>query len=142
MDHYSTPQPCGNPERRLCDNNEAKQGSRNWALLRDVLQGEGNYGPKTLFYTHRNAFASTSVHLSGERDDAVKAKRRFNLEIAKRQEARALATSLLCLRRDRLCQVLRHDAGLGDEQHQPNQQASTLSSLLSSLPPLSSLLHR
>ncbi|VDK35992.1 unnamed protein product [Taenia asiatica] len=141
MDHHSAPQPCGNSEVRLCDNNEVKQGKRTWVPLRDVLQGEGNYGPKALFYTHRDTFASTSAHLSAERDDAVKAKRRFNLEIAKRQEARALSTALLCLRRDRLCQVIRCDAG-NEEQHQPSQKASTLSSLISSLPPLSSLLHR
>ncbi|KAL5107087.1 hypothetical protein TcWFU_008818 [Taenia crassiceps] len=141
MDHRSTPQSCNKSGRRLCDNNEFKQGSRNLMPLRAVLQGEGNYGPKILFCTQRNTSVSTSAHLLGERDDVVKAKRLLNLEIAKRQEARALSAAMLCLRRDRLCQVLSCDAGR-DEQQQPCQQASTLSSLISSLPPLSPLLHR
>ncbi|CDI97868.1 conserved hypothetical protein [Echinococcus multilocularis] len=144
MDHPSYPQSCGISERRLCDDEELKQGNRDWVPLRDVLQGEGNYGPKILFHTRRDTFASASVHervdLSEKRDDAVIAKRRFNIEIAKRQETRALSAALLCLRRERLGQVLRCDASR-DEQHRPSQQASTPSSLISALPPLSSLPH-
>ncbi|VDM16902.1 unnamed protein product [Hydatigera taeniaeformis] len=145
MTYHSLPQTCNTAEIRLCDSTDFENQIRNWVPLRDVLQGEGNYGPKALFYTSRDTFVSASapkrVDLGGGREDPVMAKRLFNLETIKRQEARSLSTALLCLRRERLCQVLRCDSRR-DEQHQPCHQASTLSSIISALPPLLPLVNR
>ena len=75
------------------------------AILRDVLRGEGNAGLREPPYTRRDDFARRAENRGDHRNDVEligERRRRACQEVILSREMRALATSLINLRRKRL----------------------------------------
>ena len=133
MSSYHTP-------RRCSTNNRRHSSLIAPTNFRDVLQGEGNYGKSEPFYTRRDDFARRAEDRndrrgSGRTETALVGERRRRVwqDGALGHEARALSTTLIALRRERLRHRLLHDDYL-IAQLRARREGKPLSTSL--LPPL------
>lgn len=78
----------------------------NWEPLRDVTQGEGNYGPRAFIYTPRDAFLTITEHQRLNMCEENKMARYYKLGLYRHREARTISPVLNCLRRERLRRYL------------------------------------
>ena len=105
--------------------------------LRDVTQGEGNYGPRTFITTARDAFLTIEERQRLNMAEENKGARYHRLGTYRHYEAGLISTALNCLRRERLRRFMcSNNQEVVQEKEDPafRQMATVLSNVRTLLP--------